>query len=188
MRRNNKINEALQRSQQILYYLVLKCTFLGKKKRTHTHCWVLLVWIQSVILATLIFWKKYKKTSKKKGKKILKTHKMLSSAEKVNTTQKTQGHPAKPSGLKINDTKALIFHPVELWKSLLGMMWRPKLQMSSKRHFQGGRVHEQLLNAMFFHLCKSLDGCWLGGYIMEILALHKPCFLWGTVIGEDRTR
>lgn len=49
--------------------------------------------------------------------------------------------------------------------------------MSSKRHFQGGRVHEQLLNAMFFHLCKSLDDSWLGGYIVEILALHKLCFL-----------
>lgn len=36
MRRNNKINEALQRSQQILYYLVLKCTFLGKKENTYT--------------------------------------------------------------------------------------------------------------------------------------------------------
>ena len=36
MRRNNKINEASQRSWQVLYYLVLKYAFLGKK-REHIH-------------------------------------------------------------------------------------------------------------------------------------------------------
>lgn len=32
VRRNNKINEAFQKSWQILYYLLLKCTFLGEKR------------------------------------------------------------------------------------------------------------------------------------------------------------
>lgn len=36
MRRNNKINEALQRSQQILYYLVLEGIFLGKREHIYT--------------------------------------------------------------------------------------------------------------------------------------------------------
>lgn len=49
--------------------------------------------------------------------------------------------------------------------------------MSSKRHFQGERVHEQLLNAMFFQLGKSLDGCTLRGYVVEILDLYVPDFL-----------
>lgn len=37
MRRNSKINEALQRSQQILYYLVLEgIFFLGKRENIYT--------------------------------------------------------------------------------------------------------------------------------------------------------
>lgn len=49
--------------------------------------------------------------------------------------------------------------------------------MSSKRHFQGGRVQEQLLNTMFFQLGKSLDDCTFGGYIIQILDLHMLCLL-----------
>jgi len=36
MRRNNISNEALQRSQQILYYLVLEGIFLGKRENIYT--------------------------------------------------------------------------------------------------------------------------------------------------------
>lgn len=36
MRRNNISNEALQRSQQILYYLVLEGIFLGKREHIYT--------------------------------------------------------------------------------------------------------------------------------------------------------
>lgn len=36
MRRNNQINETLQRSWQILYYLVFECTILGKKENMYT--------------------------------------------------------------------------------------------------------------------------------------------------------
>lgn len=46
-----------------------------------------------------------------------------------------------------------------------------------KTAFQGGRVQEQLLYPMFFHLGKSLDDCTFGGYIMEILDLHMLCLL-----------
>lgn len=49
--------------------------------------------------------------------------------------------------------------------------------MSSKSRFQGGRVHEQLLNAMCCQLGKSLDDCTSGGYIMEILDLYVTYFL-----------
>lgn len=55
LRRNNKINEAFQRSWQILYYLLLKCTFLGKRENKYTLMGPFLFWISSEILVILMF-------------------------------------------------------------------------------------------------------------------------------------